>query len=40
MTRSKGNIGIEWNVTMIGNKGDIISDNYKNSIGDGNQRNL
>ena len=34
----KGNIGIEWKVTMIGIKGDIISD--KNSIGDGNKRNL
>ena len=34
----KGNIGIESNVTIMGIKGDIISD--KNSIGDGNQRNL
>ena len=37
-TRNQGNIGIEWNATMMGIKGDIISD--KNSIGDGNQRNL
>ena len=34
----KGNIGTEWNATMIGIKGDIIGD--KNSIDDGNQRNL
>ena len=35
-----GNIVIEGNATMMGIKGNIISDKNKKSIGEGNQRKL